>query len=434
MQRANESFQQHLQEAVDNLTYDIIHRRDEGYGSIILSGSLPGVIENLLTDPTKPLYNRGYYIVRMKPFNFQELDNVFTHFGIDDYLQRLTLYTVCYGYPESYKCLFQDGLLVPMESNRFLEELYEKNRNGTSQIGKLFASSLEYYTNEISENVIEILNAIEQGKTKKEQLKKMSKLENKDRVLKILSECEMIAISCGIMNRNKTKWIISDPALRFTLLWRGITSKEEFVKKCCHIQGQVFEEVIKSMIEERYFADIPVLPCFEKPNFPYIKRGEWYDFKDAEIDIICIMPTIKTTILGACRSTSKLDISNHWSHISTAYKQMDKKIRDEVFGSNALYAVYFTPVEIDETAKSELLAHSQQIAKEHGFVDTRHFVYCLKDLWHDLHVDPPKAYIVAELYPVVEKIQSVQPYVHYLTASVAILAIVATVFTCWQRK
>jgi hypothetical protein len=270
-----------------------------------------------------------------------------------------------------------------MESNQFLEELYEKNRKGTSQIGNLFANSLEYYTNEISENVIEILNAIQNGKTKKEQLKKMSKLDNKDRVLKILSECDMIATSRGIMNRNKIKWIISDPAFRFTLLWRGVTSKEEFVNKCNKLQEQVFEEVIKSMIEERYFAEIPVLPCFEKQNFPYIKRGEWYDFKDAsEIDIICIMPTIKTTILGACKRG--MDANNHWNHISTAYKQME-------------------------------------------------YNYCLKDLWNDLHVNPPKAHI-AEPYPVVEKTQSVQPYVQYLTASVAILAIVAIVFTCWQRK
>jgi predicted AAA+ superfamily ATPase len=398
MQRATTLFQQHLQEAIDDISYRKLHKQVQGYGGVILSGSLPSIVDTILSGPTKPLYNRGHHTIRMKPLTFRELNGVFGYFGINDGMRRLALFSVCSGYLGLYQSFHDDGLLESTNYDELIERLFEKLQDINSKVYNATNEPKKYYENELGKSIVKIMEGINEGREKQEQQTKIKeKLQDDDSIndmLKKLEDYEIIKLSTNIFTpkaakkNNAKKWVISDIAFLFCSRVNTSCTLKEFSKSFSDYQGFVLEEMVRCFLEERYDARLPVLPNIDeftgrKPN---VKRGEWFGFNKVEIDIVCELPTKNTIILGSCkRQSDELSPTKHWCHIQELKKQGNSEVQD-LLSSNTIFAVYFSPVSLEDKEKDAIIEISRKKAVENGFHDTGHLVVSLEELWTGLHV------------------------------------------------
>lgn len=347
IQNCSTSFQISLQEGIDHLSQMMLLNPSEWSqaGSLVLMGSLPGLVDAMVNSRKNPLYQRITASVSIQPFDTQELTTVFRRYNLLDHPELLlTLKTVLGSMPFRYHGAFVRGLLDPSVSRlAILKEFV------ASELQQESSDARTLYETSFGLEVSLALKAVKTQKTKNQQVTKLSKdlgIHNTE-AFNILHRdlffrYGFITPEYSLKDSKTTiqRFVIADPLLLLAqqfLLDEGINGLDlgraadvsDDLEKLSVLEEMNLERWIREIVEDRYMLtpEVPLLPHpdfqFHSPCRPIVETKLYWDCEKTELDFIVSLPGEKIVLVGSCkRLVSSIDhkrLVESWKDLNDAY-------------------------------------------------------------------------------------------------------------------
>lgn len=269
---------------------------------LILLGSNRSFMKGQIEDSSSPLYGRFDEIIYLKPFNYEEIKELFKK---DD--DAMKVYALTGGVAQ-YVMFFKEY----MDVSKAIDHLYF-NRNG-----RLFLESGNYLNQELKDTTTYnlILRYLGDSDKKASDIASFVKIDNRAiyAYLNKLEELNIVeVVNNPLSNKNDKRYHICDLYLRFAYTFIEpnislITSLESKAKSYVlnerfdEYQGFIYEEIIRNSLYD--------LALDNALNFMPINIGKWWgnimingEWGESEIDVVGV--NNNNIVFGECKYRNK---------------------------------------------------------------------------------------------------------------------------------
>jgi len=306
--------------------------------SIILTGSVIGMIKKLFIEEGSPLFKRADVIINLGEFNARTVFEILDNLGIETLEERFRFYLLFGGVPYYYHLLRKYRIKDTEEAIKTL--VLEENaplRNEVEEI-MIEAFKREYRT------YLAILYAIAEGKTKLEGIAGYAGIKTTSLMPYLYDLMNLLGIieKQRVGLSKKHIYLIKDKFhnfwLRYVYKYSGMMDKEELFRKIKNDINNFFGWSFETMIRENI-----------KKFFPSIREGVKYygsyriknEKKVFDIDILACNPETREIIFCECKWQDKVNVKKICKELAekAQYVQWHNDERKESF---AIFAKSFS--------------------------------------------------------------------------------------------
>lgn len=344
IQNASDSLQVALQECCDNIAFESLHHQNDwtNAGSLFMMGSLPGLVDALFEARRNPLFQRLSATITVYSFDTLEIMDLYHQLGITDHALMLTIHSLFGGRPYRYKLAFQAGLLQGDESNPkdIVKEFI------ASELQSEYRDAGDYFIHQLGDTYSKALRAVNDKKTKGEQLKKLSAdlAISNDQAYSILQfdlhkryglirPIFSLSKMSSYQQQHLSRFDICDPLVQLATCpevtkYLSTGTKREDIKRIEDIpesvinqmEGYHWEVWIREIAEDRQLlCNVSAFPHLQSDDICIFAPALNWDLDgnvEVEIDVVASQPSSNTLILGSCkRSHSKISFNNLDGHL-----------------------------------------------------------------------------------------------------------------------
>ena len=280
------------------------HQLKESNITLILTGSLAGIIQRAVLDYQAPLYGRATGRLKLQPLSFGALAGLLPNYTAE---QRVAVFTMTGGIP-AYIEQFDDRISVEENLARHI----------VTPINVMLTDAVFLLREQLEEprNYMAILNAIAAGYHRLSDVAEMAGIarSNISKYLSVLQEMGYVQREVAATVRRpeqsrRGRYIITDPYLRFFFhfLAPHLPEIEQgrvqqvvslLVDRLQHFIGtHTFEEICRDWV--RIEGDRGALPFLPE------RVGSYWSHK-AQVDVVALNWRTKHILLGECKWAGRL--------------------------------------------------------------------------------------------------------------------------------
>jgi len=262
--------------------------------SIIITGSVVGMIKKLFLEHGSPLFKRSDIIIKLKDFRIKTVFEILDDLGIKDLEEKFKFYLLFGGVPYYYKLLFK--YQINNISSAIKELVIDEYAPLKKEVEEVIMESFkrEYKT------YLSILLAIAEGKTKLEDIastagiKATSLPKYLDDLINLLELVEKQKIGF----KKKHIYLIKDKFHNFWLRFvykPNIISEDKLFKYINENINQFYGWSFETTIRENI---LKIFPNFDE-SFKYIGKKE--NGTSFDIDVVCLDKNNKEILFCECK-------------------------------------------------------------------------------------------------------------------------------------